>query len=204
MKSVVFDVGGVLLHWDPRLLYRRLVADPGELDWFLANVCTTEWNLTLDAGRPFDEACGELARSFPDHAELVHAWKRQDEMVGGEVAGVAQLVHGLRDRGVGLYLLTNMPADVFRTRRDRYAVLQQFHGAVVSGEEGVVKPARAIFDRLLERFGIDPTETLFVDDTERNVRAARELGFHAHRFVDAASLHAALADHALLPRGPDR
>lgn len=198
LRNAVFDIGGVLLDWDPRLLYRRLIPDAAELEWFLAEVCTLEWNGTIDAGRSFDEACDELATRHPAHAELVHAWKRQDEMVTDEVSGTAELVRRLRARGVPLYLLTNMPIEVFRSRRERFAVLRLFDGAVVSGEEGVLKPFPEIFGRLTDRYGLEPAESLFIDDSDVNVRGARAAGFEAHRFVDAALLAAALAEHGLL------
>ena len=198
VRAVVFDIGGVILEWDPGLVYRELVPDPAELDWFLAEVCTAEWNGTLDAGRPFDEACDELATRHPAHAGLVHAWKRQDQMIAGEIAGTVDLVSRLRALGVPLYLLTNMPADVFAARRERYAVLRQFEGAVVSGEEGVLKPSAEIFARLRHRFTLDPARTLFVDDTEANVRGARAAGFRAHRFVDPARLALELQAHGLV------
>jgi len=196
-RAVVFDIGGVLLEWDPRLVYRELIPDPDELDRFLSTVCTPEWNGTLDAGRPFDEACDELAGRFPDHAGLIHAWKRQDDMIAGEIAGTAELVSRLRTLGVPLYLLTNMPAGIFAARRDRFRVLAQFDGAVVSGEEGVLKPSPEIFARLRSRFGLVPAETLFVDDAEANVHGARAAGFLAHRFVDPSTLAAALNVHGL-------
>src|SRR3546814_1386610 len=120
--NVWFGIGGVLLDWNPRHLYRDLVADPAELEWFLANVCTMVWNAELDAGRPFDEACDALASAHPDHADLVHAWKRQDEMIAGEVAGTADVVRELRASGVPLYLLTNMPTDVFAARSEERRV----------------------------------------------------------------------------------
>ena len=135
-------------------------------------MCTTEWNLSLDAGRPFDEACDELASRHPEHAELVHAWKRQDEMIAGEVPGTADLVRRLKADGVPLYLLTNMPSEVFRARRERFEVLQQFDGAVVSGEEGVLKPSPEIFEILVTRFDLEPASTIFIDDSEVNVRGA--------------------------------
>jgi 2-haloacid dehalogenase len=203
VRSVVFDIGGVLLDWNPRYLYGSLIADPEELERFLADICTSEWNETLDAGRPFDEAIAELSAYHPDHAELIDAWRRQDEMIAGEVAGTAALVDRLAARGVPLYLLTNMPTDVFADRRDRYPVLQRFEGAVVSGEEGVLKPTAEIFAIVAQRFGVEPGETLFVDDAERNVEGALAAGFQAHRFVDAASLAAALADLGLLDRELD-
>ena len=195
--AVVFDIGGVLLEWDPRLVYRDLLPDPGDLDRFLAKICTPAWNATLDAGRPFDEACDELADRHPDHAEAIHAWKRQDEMIAGEVAGTAELVGRLRVAGVPLYLLTNMPAEVFAARRRRYPVLQRFDGAVVSGEEGVLKPAPEIFAILRDRYALDPATTLFVDDQEANVAGARAAGFLAHQFVDAPALAVAFEAHGL-------
>jgi 2-haloacid dehalogenase len=197
IQAVVFDIGGVLLEWDPTLVYGDLLPDPAELNRFLAEVCTPEWNATLDAGRPFDQACDELATRHPHHAELIHAWKRQDEMIAGEVPGTAELVTRLHDAGVPLYLLTNMPADVFAARRRRYPVLRQFDGAVVSGEEGVLKPSAEIFARLRTRYELDPAATLFVDDMEVNVAGARAAGFLAHRFVDAPALAAALRAYGL-------
>ena len=197
MRAIVFDIGGVLLDWDPSLVYRDRLS-PAELERFLADICTAEWNATLDAGRPFDDACAELAARFPDQAELIHAWKRQDEMVAGEIPGTAEIVARLKAAGVPLYLLTNMPADVFAARRARYPVLAHFDGAVVSGEEGVLKPSPEIFALLRDRYGLVPHETLFVDDLELNVRGARAAGFLAHRFVDAATLAAALREHGLL------
>lgn len=185
---MVFDIGGVLLEWDPGLVYRELIPDPAELDWFLSEVCTPEWNGTLDAGRPFDEACDELAARHPSYADRVHAWKRQDDMIAGEIAGTAELVYRLRENAVPLYLLTNMPAGVFAARRERYPVLRRFDGAVVSGEEGVLKPSPMIFARLRDRYGLDPAATLFIDDAEVNVRGARAAGFRAHHFVDPATL----------------
>lgn len=197
VRAVVFDIGGVLLEWDPGLVYRELIPDDGERARFLSEVCTPEWNGTLDAGRPFDEACQELAARHPDHAELVHAWKRQDEMIAGEIAGTAELVSRLSDGGMALYLLTNMPAHVYAARRERYPVLRRFDGAVVSGEEGVLKPSPEIFARLRDRYALVPAETLFVDDAEGNVVVARAAGSLAHRFVDPPTLAAELRAHGL-------
>ena len=196
VRAIVFDIGGVLLDWDPSRVYRDRL-DPAALDRFLSEICTPEWNATLDAGRPLDEACGELAARFPDHAQLIHAWKRQDEMIAGEIAGTAEIVDRLKAAGVPLYLLSNMPADVFAARRARYQVLQRFDGAVVSGEEGVLKPSPEIFAILRDRYSLVPHETLFVDDQPANVAGARAAGFLAHRFVDAATLAAALREHGL-------
>lgn len=198
VRNVVFDIGGVLLDWNPRHLYRGLVDDADEMEWFLANVCTMAWNAQLDLGRSFDEACDELATQHPDHAELVHAWKRQADMVAGEVPGTGDIVRDLRGRGTPLFLLTNMPTDVFHERVAAYEVLQGFDGAVVSGEEGVIKPSPEIFEVLVHRFDLQPAETLFIDDSEPNVVGAREAGLEAHHFRGADALRAALIDLALL------
>jgi 2-haloacid dehalogenase len=198
IRNVVFDIGGVLLRWDPQLLYRELIPDPDERAWFLAEICTFEWNTTLDAGRSFDDACNELAAVHPDHAELIHAWKRQGEMVSGEITGTADLVRRLQSAGVPLYLLTNMPGDTFRARQTGYDVLRLFGGAIVSGDERLLKPSREIFELLVTRFGLDPAETLFIDDAPVNVAGAKAAGLEAHQFLDAPTLEATLKDHGLL------
>src|SRR3546814_12310082 len=117
------------------------------------------WNAELDAGRPFDDACDALASAHPDHAELVHAWKRQDEMIAGEVAGTADVVRELRASGVPLYLLTNMPTDVFAARHAQYGVLHGFHGAVVSCGAGVLQPSPAAFQDVTSGLRRDPAGT---------------------------------------------
>lgn len=190
VEAVVFDIGGVILDWNPRYLYEQLIPDPAELDRFLGEICTLEWNGTFDAGTSFDEGCRALAEQHPDHAELIHAWKRQADMVRGEVPGTRAVVERLHAAGVPLYLLTNMPADVFEERRRHFDVLALFAGAIVSGVEGLLKPSREIFDLVRVRFGLDPGTTLFIDDAEPNVAAARAAGFVAHRFTDAATLEA--------------
>lgn len=199
VRAVVFDIGGVLLEWDPGAVYCELIPDPAELEWFLSEVCSPEWNATLDAGRSIEEACEELAALHPGYEAPVHAWKRQDEMIVGEIAGTAELVDRLRDAGVALYLLTNMPVDVFADRLARFPVLGRFDGAVVSGAEGVLKPSAEIFARLRDRYQLDPAATLFVDDLDVNVRGARTVGFLGHRFVDARALRQDLEALGLLP-----
>lgn len=198
IRAVVFDIGGVLLDWDPRHLYRELIDDAGDMERFLAEVCTGAWNATLDAGRSFDEACAELAAAHPDRADLIHAWKRQADMVAGEIPGTADLVARLADRGVPRYLLTNMPAPVFDERLATYAVLQRFDGAVVSGRDGVMKPTQEAFAFVAGRFALDPASTLFIDDSPPNVAAARTAGYVAHHFTGAAALEAELRSLGLL------
>lgn len=188
VEAVVFDIGGVLLDWNPRYLYEQLIPDTAELDRFLAEVCTLEWNGTFDAGTPFADGCAALAAQHPRHSDLIHAWARQAEMVRGEVPGTRAVVERLHAAGVPLYLLTNMPAEVFEERRRTFDVLSYFDGAVVSGVERVLKPDPAIFELVLERFALEAATTLFIDDALPNVEAAAALGFVTHHFTDAAAL----------------
>lgn len=192
VHAVVFDIGGVLLDWNPRYLYEQLIPDPGQLDRFLADICTLEWNGIFDAGTSLDDGCRELAARHPDHGDLIHAWKRQAEMVRGEIPGTRAVVERLHAAGVPLYLLTNMPADVFEERRRHYDLFGYFRGAIVSGVEKVVKPSREIFGLVLERFDLTAGTTLFIDDSEPNVAAAADAGFVVHHFTDAVSLEAFL------------
>lgn len=198
IRAVVFDIGGVLLDWDPRHLYRQLIDDADEMERFLAEVCTGAWNATLDAGRSFDEACAELAAEHPDRADLIHAWKRQADMIAGEVPGTAAIVDRLAEGRVPLYLLTNMPAAVFDERQATYRVLQRFDGAVVSGRDGVMKPTQEAFAYVAGRFGLDPAATLFIDDSPANVEAARAAGYVAHHFTSAEHLATELRSLGLL------
>jgi 2-haloacid dehalogenase len=197
--AVVFDLGGVLIDWDPRLLYRKLLADEAAVEEFLATVCTPEWNAEQDRGRPFAEAVAELVERHPAHAAAITAYhERWTEMLGGEIPGTVAVLAELRAAGVPLYALSNWSAETFRLTRGRFPFLEWFDGLVVSGEEGVTKPDRRVFELLIERFGLVPAATLFVDDSAANVTAARDLGLDAVRFRDAAGLRRDLAARGLL------
>jgi 2-haloacid dehalogenase len=197
--AVVFDLGGVLIDWDPRYLYRKLLADEAAVEEFLATVCTPEWNAEQDRGRPFAEAVAELVERHPAHAAAIAAYhERWTEMLGGEVPGTVAVLAELRAAGVPLYALSNWSAETFRLTRGRFPFLEWFDGLVVSGEERVTKPDRRIFELLLERFGLAPAATVFVDDSPANVAAARDLGIDAVHFRDAGGLRRDLAARGLL------
>jgi 2-haloacid dehalogenase len=196
--AVVFDLGGVLIDWDPRRLYRKLLADEAAVEDFLATICTPEWNAEQDRGRPFADGVAELVERHPAHAAAITAYhERWTEMLGGEIPGTVAVLTELRAARVPLYALSNWSAETFRLTRERFAFLDWFDGLVVSGEEGVAKPDRRIFELLLERFGLMPAATLFVDDSAANVAAARGLGLDAVQFRDAGGLRRELAARGL-------
>ena len=201
VKAAVFDLGGVLIDWDPRYLYRKLLADEGEVEEFLATVCTPEWNAEQDRGRPFAEGVAELVERHPAHAAAIAAFhERWPEMLGGDIPGAVELLAELRATGVPLYALTNWSAETFVVARERFAFLDWFDGLLVSGEERIIKPDPAIFELLLDRFGLDPGSTFYVDDSPANVAAAAALGLDAVRFTGPGQLRRDLAARRLLAR----
>ena len=197
---MVFDLGGVLVDWDPRHLYRRLFDDDDEMERFLATVCTMEWHGRFDAGRPIADGIDELLGRFPEHAELIRAYAdRWHDMFAGEIPGTVPLLEELDALGVRLLAITNWPGETFPAARERFPFLARFEAIVVSGDEGVTKPDPRLFGVLVDRHGVEPGRSLFVDDAERNVEAAAALGFATERFTDAAALGARLRREGLLP-----
>jgi 2-haloacid dehalogenase len=181
---VVFDLGGVLLDWNPRHLYRKLFpGDEAAMEDFLATICTVGWNERQDAGRTFAEAHAELMPCHADKAHLIEAFgKRFDEMIAGPIQGTVDILADLKRAGVPRYALTNWSAETFPPARARYEFLSWFDGIVVSGEEGVIKPDAQIFRILLERFRIPAREAVFIDDNPANAAAAQTLGIHGIHF----------------------
>lgn len=189
IDSVVFDLGGVLLDWDPRYLYRQLFTDPDEMADFLARICTSEWHRAHDLGVDTRQSCVRLARQHPRYADMIMAWAdRGEEMIAGQIEGTVQILAELRSAGLPCFALSNMEPDTYLIRRDRFAFMSWFDGCVISGIEGVAKPDRQIFEILLDRHGLDPRRTVFVDDAPRNVAAARDIGIEALRFVSPEEL----------------
>ncbi|HLT96569.1 MAG TPA: HAD family phosphatase [Acidimicrobiia bacterium] len=197
IEAVVFDIGGVLIDWDPEYLYRNLIDDPRERRRFLTEVCSPEWNAAQDAGRPWKDAVAELIAEHPHHADLIEAYHlRWEEMVAGPIPGSVEILEDLRARQIPTYALTNFSSDKWEVAVARWQFLGEFDGAVVSGEEGVIKPDPAIYRILLDRFALDPERAFYVDDRIENVRAAEEVGMRASVFVDAPTLRRRL--HELL------
>jgi 2-haloacid dehalogenase len=200
VEAVVFDVGGVLLDWDPRHLYRNLFADEAKMEWFLAEICSPAWHEPHDRGVSTAASCAELASRHPQFSDLIWAWsRRSDEMVGGVDAGSVEVLRAVRETGLGCYALTNMEAETYPLRLERFAFLGWFDGTVVSGREGVAKPDPAIFMRLLDRFGLTARTTLMIDDKKENLETASSLGMQTVLFRSSRQLRAELESAAVLP-----
>ena len=197
---VVFDIGGVLIDWNPRHLYRKLFpGDEPAMEHFLANVCTHEWNRCQDAGRSFAECARLLKLEHPEKAELIDAYgARFDEMMPGPLAGAVEILAELRERGTPLYLLSNFSAETFPPALERFDFLRWFRGMVISGEVGVIKPDPRIYELMLARFAIDPHRAVYIDDVAANAEAARPFGIHGIHFTTPDALRAELRRLQLL------
>ena len=200
MTAVVFDVGGVLIDWNPRYVYRRLFdGDDAAMEHFLTHVCSHHWNLMQDAGRPFARGVAELTRRFPEYAELIAAYDtRWEDMVAGAIDETVAILRELEARGTPLYCLTNFSTEKLPLCLRRFDFFEAFAGIVVSGEIGLVKPDRAIYDHLVGSYGLTPSQCLFIDDNQANVAGARAAGLEAIRYVSPDRLRRELAVRGLL------
>ena len=194
----VFDIGGVLIDWDPRHLYRKIFTDTDRMEWFLSEICTPDWNESIDAGRTFDDAISDRIAAWPDWATEIVAWRdRWPEMVAGPIHGTVDLLERLQSRGP-VFAITNFGAESIDWAIRDYPFLSRFDGMIVSGRVGMIKPDPAIYQALLDTHGLDPASCFFIDDRADNVEAARDVGFHAVRFQDPETLETDLASHGLL------
>lgn len=193
IKAVVFDLGGVLLDWDPRHLYRKLIADPAQMTAFLGEICTPGWHLAHDLGADTEQSCRELAAAHPDVADLIMAWsERSEEMIAGQLDEAVAVLAEVKSAGLQCLALSNMEPDKFLLRQARFPFFGYFDGCVISGDEGVAKPDRKIFEVLLARYDLEPAGTAFIDDLAANVAVARELGIAAIQYRTAGRLRGQL------------
>ena len=199
--AVVFDLGGVLIDWNPRYLYRTLFDDEAEMEAFLAEVTTQEWNAQQDAGRPWSEAVEALVALHPNRRELIEAyWHRWPETLGGPIEGTVSILRELKARGVRTYALSNWSAETFPLARPRFPFLEWFDGILISGEAKLIKPDPRIFAYLLDKFGLQAASTVFIDDSAANVRAAETAGLVSIQFTNPVQLRDQLSELGLLPR----
>ena len=198
---VLFDLGGVLIDWDPRRLYRKVFRSEAVMEKFLATVCTPAWNLELDRGRPFADAVAELVEEHPTQREAIEAYQsRWIEMIGGPIAPTVTLLEALVAEGAKLRALTNWSAETFPLVRDAapYRFLDHFETIYVSGELRMIKPEPDIFHHVLRDTALEPARILFIDDSAANIGAADQLGFATHHFTGADRLGIDLLRRGLL------
>ncbi len=198
ITSVVFDIGGVLIDWNPRHLFRKVFTSEEEMEWFLSNICTYEWNVQQDGGKLFSTATAELSAKYPEYSDKIALYYgRWEEMLGGEITGTVKIFRELKEAGMPLYALSNWSHEAFPVAYGRYDFMKQFDGLVVSGYEKLLKPDHAIYRVLIDRYHISPAGSVYIDDNKDNAVAAGELGFHAIHFHSPEQLRGELQNLGL-------
>ncbi|MDD3028739.1 MAG: HAD family phosphatase [Alphaproteobacteria bacterium] len=201
ITTVVFDLGNVLLQWDPEHLYRKLIPDDDERARFFGEVCTREWHGRHDEGVSFAENAQPLLEKHAGDVRMctwINAWgARFMEMLVGPIEGSVSILQDLHAAGVPLYALSNWSAEIFPEVRRAYPFLDLFKTIVVSGAEKMMKPDPRIYEMLIARTGIDPARSIFIDDTQKNLFPAAELGLATHLFTSPEALRDDLMTHHL-------
>lgn len=189
VRAAAFDLGGVLIDWNPRHLYRQLFRDLGAMEDFLGRICTEDWHREHDLGADVAASCERLAALYPGYRDEIMAWaERGEEMAAGPIEQAVSVLADLKSAGILCYSLSNMEPGAFAIRCMRFPFMAWFDGHVISGIEGIAKPEQQIFQLLLQRYALEPAEIVFVDDSPRNVEAARALGMNAVLYTTAAQL----------------
>lgn len=201
IETVIFDLGGVLVDWNPEYLYAKIFKDdPNKMKWFLKTVCTPSWNMEQDAGRTFDEGSKLLIQEYPEYEkEILVFYERWEEMLKSEIHDTVLILNILKELNkVKLYALTNWSSETFPIAQQRFDFLKQFEGIVVSGEENTRKPYSKIYQITLNRYGLSPEKCLFIDDSIDNVNAAKSLNINALHYTGALQLRSDLNQLGLL------
>lgn len=190
ITTIIFDLGAVLIDWNPHYMYRTLFSDEEEMKTFLATICTSDWNEEQDAGRSLQEGTELLVQQYPEQEANIRAfYNRWHEMLGDAFWDTVNIFKQLKETGkYKLYALTNWSAETFPIALERYEFLQWFDGIVVSGEEKIRKPSAEFYQILLDRYYVKADEALFIDDNYRNVLAAEKLGIKSIHFTSAEAL----------------
>lgn len=200
IDTIIFDLGGVLIDWNPRYLYRKIFKTEEEVTWFLENICTGEWNDKQDAGRSFQEATDELVAKFPDHEDAIRAWyDRWQETIPGPVHETVEILKHFKDKaGHRLYALTNWSAETFPWALSTFDFLHWFEGIVVSGVEKTRKPFPEFYQILFDRYQIEPNRALFIDDNFKNIEGGNAVGLNTIHFQSPAQLRSELEAWGLI------
>jgi len=199
-NTIIFDLGGVLIDWNPKYLYRKIFKTEEEVDWFLCNICTSEWNDQQDGGRSFEEATRQLISQHPDWADPINAWyARWQETISGPIPETVELLRLVKDSGrFRLFALTNWSAETFPWAYENFLFLQWFDGIVVSGIENTRKPFPEFYHILFNRFNVDPREAIFIDDNIKNVNGAKAVGLDAIHFQSPSQLREEFGKRGIL------
>ena len=199
IRHIVFDIGSVLIHYDPDLPFSRIIPDEAERRWFFANVCTHDWNIEQDRGRSWEEAETILIGKHPSHESNIRAFRKHwHEMVSDAYDDTVAIMLGLIEKDYDVTMLTNFASDTFADARKRFDFLNRPRGVTVSGEIRVIKPENAIYERHTHDFGLEPAATLFIDDNPANVEGAKAFGWNAVRYKDAPTLLRDLASYGIV------
>ncbi len=195
IRNIIFDFGGVLVDWNPRYLYDPYFGDPAKTDHFLEQICPYSWNATVDAGKSTAEATAERIALYPEWKKEIRMYYGEwVKMMNGELPGMRELVAELKDRGYGIYGLTNWSAETFPLIRDTYPIFRLMDGIVVSGEEHTMKPRPEIYRILLDRYALNPSESVFIDDNPDNIAAAETFGIKGIVFSSVGDLRTKLEE----------
>ena len=199
INTIIFDLGGVLIDWNPRYVYRTIFKTEPEVEWFLENITTSAWNEEQDAGYPISKAVEEKVSEFPEWENEIRAYYgRWTEMLHGAIPASVGILKSLKEnKELKLYALTNWSAELFPIALERFDFLHWFDGRVVSGEEKLKKPYPEFYRLILDRFKIDPAKALFIDDSLRNIKGAESLGIKSIYFKDPGQLKEELAKYHL-------
>jgi len=190
IDAIIFDLGNVLIDWNPRYVYRQIFKSEEEVEWFLENVTTLEWNENQDAGYPLHKATEDLINQHPEWEPEIRAYYgRWLEMLGEAIHDTVEIFRQLKEKdNYKLYALTNWSAELFPHAKERFEFLKWFDGIVVSGEEKMKKPSAEFYKLLLDRYHLDPAKTIFIDDSLRNIKGAEAVGVTGIHFHNATQL----------------
>ncbi len=200
ITTIIFDLGNVLVDWNPMHVYRDYFDSEEKRNYFFENICTAEWNEMQDEGRSIVEATQELVGKFPDWEQPIRDYYgRWTEMLKGPIHGTVEIFRQLKETGkYKIFALTNWQAGLFDIALVRYNFMHWFDGRVVSGEEKLRKPFPEFYQRLLDRYNINPSEALFIDDSLRNVKGAEALGIQSIHFQNPGQLKEELTKRGII------
>ena len=199
VDTVIFDLGNVLVRWDPANLYKKIFARQEERDFFLHNICTMEWHTFQDAGRSPQEGTAELVKLYPHYEEAIRAfYTRWEEMFDGPIEGTVEILKEVKEKGYKVYALSNWNAELYRRTANNFPFLEWFDGKIISSEEKMKKPDENIYQLLFERFSVSPSRAVFIDDNTANIATAERIGLDSILFTTPEALRKSLQTRKII------